>query len=209
MHSTYPTIVYGYHGTSDIIAKQVINGEIRLEQKEEPYHWLGQGIYFWENSCKRALDFAIEKKKRDERNGTNRFQGNPTVIGTVIELGRCLNLLDPMGVDSVKKAYEALKEFTKHSDLEMPKNKSAYEEDHDKLFRNLDCAVIDMVHSILKKNNKPAYDSVRAVFIEGKPLYDGAGFQEKNHIQICIVNPACIKGSFYLPGCINNCVKCD
>lgn len=43
-----------------------------------------------------------------------------------------------------------------------------------------------------------AYDSVRGVFWEGKPLYPNAGFAEKNHIQICVCNPNCIKG-YFLP----------
>ena len=39
-------------------------------------------------------------------------------------------------------------------------------------------------------------DSVRGVFVEGKSVYPGAGIPEKTHIQICIVNPNCIKGYF-------------
>lgn len=33
---------------------------------------------------------------------------------------------------------------------------------------------------------------------EGGELYPGSGFREKNHIQIAIINPNCIKG-FFLP----------
>ena len=36
------------------------------------------------------------------------------------------------------------------------------------------------------------------IFWEGKPLYPNAGFAEKNHIQICVCNPNCIKG-YFLP----------
>ena len=49
-----------------------------------------------------------------------------------------------------------------------------------------------------ENNEERAYDSVRGVFWEGKPLYPNAGFAEKNHIQICICNPNCIKG-YFLP----------
>ena len=45
---------------------------------------------------------------------------------------------------------------------------------------------------------KPAFDSIRGVFFEGDELYPGAGFKEKDHIQICIRNPNCIKG-YFLP----------
>ena len=37
-----------------------------------------------------------------------------------------------------------------------------------------------------------------AVIVEGDELYPGAGFHDKNHIQICIRNPNCIKG-FFIP----------
>jgi hypothetical protein len=66
----------------------------------------------------------------------------------------------------------------------------------------LDCAVIQNIHELNKKNNIQPYDSVRGVFWEGDPLYLNAGFREKNHIQICICNPNCIKG-FFLPQYLN------
>ena len=67
-------------------------------------------------------------------------------------------------------------------------------------------AIIDlgyqMTHKFNQEANKRAYDSVRGVFWEGKPLYPNAGFAEKNHIQICVCNPNCIKG-YFLPRGIN------
>ena len=39
-------------------------------------------------------------------------------------------------------------------------------------------------------------------FWEGQELYPNAGFREKNHIQICVCNPNCIKG-YFLPSGIN------
>jgi len=64
------------------------------------------------------------------------------------------------------------------------------------VLRYLDCAVVEYTHSFLKFKNQPAFDSVRAAFIEGDKIYPGAGFNEKTHIQICILNPNCIKGFF-------------
>ena len=43
-----------------------------------------------------------------------------------------------------------------------------------------------------------AYDSVRGVFFEGSELYPTSGFREKDHIQISIINPNCIKAFFKL-----------
>jgi hypothetical protein len=39
-------------------------------------------------------------------------------------------------------------------------------------------------------------DSVKGVFIEGRPIYEGSGFHEKTHIQIAVRNLDCVKGMF-------------
>ncbi|MEC0145122.1 hypothetical protein [Paenibacillus alginolyticus] len=69
-------------------------------------------------------------------------------------------------------------------------------ESQDLLLRFLDCAVIQSVHEFNREMGLKQYDSVRGVFFEGNELYPGAGFMEKNHIQICVINPNCIKGYF-------------
>lgn len=38
------------------------------------------------------------------------------------------------------------------------------------------------------------------VFVEGEPIYPGAGFDAKTHVQICVCDPACIKGVFRVRG---------
>lgn len=71
----------------------------------------------------------------------------------------------------------------------------------DFLFRNLDCAVIQKLHKTILENPDicfEPFDSVRGLFIEGNEVYTGSTFKEKNHIQICVVNPNCIKG-FFVP----------
>ena len=76
----------------------------------------------------------------------------------------------------------------------MPKNVNV-SGSKDRLLRRLDCAVIENLHTL---NTENPFDSVRGVFVEGDPLYEGAGFNEKNHIQICVRNPNCIK-AFFIP----------
>ena len=66
----------------------------------------------------------------------------------------------------------------------------------DLLYRDLDCAVIQRIHQYNKENKKRGFDSVRGVFLEGNPVYENAGIMEKTHVQLCIVNPNCIKGYF-------------
>lgn len=64
------------------------------------------------------------------------------------------------------------------------------------ILRNLDHAVIEFLHESRKIQKLPPFDTVRAAFWEGNDLYPNAGFKEKNHIQICVRNPNCIKGYF-------------
>lgn len=64
-------------------------------------------------------------------------------------------------------------------------------------------AVINLLHRINEEKGQRAYDSVRAVFFEGEDLYENAGFKEKNHIQIAVRNPNCIKG-YFIPRTQNN-----
>jgi hypothetical protein len=72
----------------------------------------------------------------------------------------------------------------------MPLNKGAN--------RQLDCAVIKYVHESNKKQDVPSYDTIRSPFQEGGPIYDGANFTDRLHIEICVLNPATIKG-YFLP----------
>ena len=97
-------------------------------------------------------------------------------------------------IQILNSGYETLSEMLKTRGF-MPENKNIGIS-KDLLMRYLDCAVIETIH----ENNEPAnrYDSVRGMFIEGKFPYPNAGFKEKNHIQICIRNPNCIKG-YFLP----------
>ncbi len=61
--------------------------------------------------------------------------------------------------------------------------------------RELDCAVIRFTHQLAEKKGT-YFDSVRAAFLEGEPLYPGSMFRKQNHIQIAVINPNCIKGIF-------------
>ena len=78
----------------------------------------------------------------------------------------------------------------------IPQNKKGRSE-VDFLLRNLDCAVIEQLHDLIKLQGREEYDSVRGVFVEGNPIFPGSAIAERTHIQICVVNPNCIKGYFY------------
>jgi len=117
------------------------------------------------------------------------------MIGAVLNLGFCLDLTDYKSLGLLKDAYEILKDTLKKSQTSLPKN-IPVAETADLLLRELDCAVIETLHKVRSEQGLQPYDSVKGVFWEGRELYPNAGFREKNHIQICIRNPNCIKGYF-------------
>ena len=95
----------------------------------------------------------------------------------------------------LKESYKLLREASEKYGLKIPQNVPLVK-DGDLIKRNLDCAVIESIHAFNKKEKLDEFDSVRGVFFEGSDLYPDAGFKEKNHIQIAIRNPNCIKGYF-------------
>ncbi len=187
MRNNYPNLVLAYHGCDVSVRDAVIKGE-SFKPSENPYDWLGNGIYFWENDEQRAYEWAEELK----RSGS---VSEPAVVGAVLDLGNCLNLLDRDSIDMLSLGYERLLRISQEYGTEMPKNLNA-RNNRDWLFRNLDCAVIETLHDYVKSENLPPYDSVRGLFEEGERAYPGSGFRKKTHVQICITNPNCIIGCF-------------
>jgi len=108
-------------------------------------------------------------------------------------LGTVLIYLILTSLQVLKTYYDLLENTYRKTGLEMPINSNI---GTDKLLRKLDCAVFEYMHNEMKKDEVKPFDSIRAAFWEGKELYPNAGFKEKNHIQICIRNPNCIKGYF-------------
>lgn len=198
MYSVLPSFIIGFHGCDESVAEDVLANKATLHKSTNTYDWLGNGIYFWENNPQRALEYANSLKKNPIR--CKEIITKPAVLGAIINLGHCLNLLDSKYLKHVKDGYKYLQTASKIADQELPENKNI-KDSKDLLLRSLDCMVIETVHQmqqVLKDEGKVAYtfDTVRAVFVEGDELYDGAGFNDKNHIQVCVRNPNCIKGYF-------------
>ncbi|NJL32404.1 MAG: hypothetical protein HC898_12750 [Phycisphaerales bacterium] len=190
MDIALPTFILGYHGCDRKLAEDIYTGKETLKPSENKYDWLGTGIYFWEHNPQRAYEFACEVIS-SPRNKNQKIN-EPAVVGAVINLGNCLNLLDARNLELVKNSYEIMKDSIRLYRKRMPRNIGG----KDLLQRNLDCAVINALHEHHKTANLMAYDTVRAAFVEGRPLYKNAGFHEKNHIQIAVRETKCIIGYF-------------
>ena len=187
MHRLTCAFILGYHGCDQRVGERLLGGA-SFKPSDNEYDWLGPGIYFWEANPLRGLEFARESS---QRRGSR--ISRPYVIGAVIEVGLCLDLTTSAGLDWLRIAYDSLAEVTRTAGGALPTNSG------DGLRRNLDCAVIRHLHSILEAQNLPALDTVKGVFTEGREAYPGSGFSEKTHIQIAVRNPECIKGVFRVP----------
>jgi hypothetical protein len=187
VHRLSSSFVLAYHGCQRPVGERLLAGEA-FEQSTNDYDWLGTGTYFWETNPRRALEWAAFLKAKSKPT----VNSDPFVVGAVIDLGYCLDLLSSNGIAAVKAAHSDFKEQIETFGNPMPRNSGGV----DLLSRRLDCAAINHLHTIQARASAPAFDSVRGVFIEGPEIYENSGFREKTHIQICVRNPLIIKGVF-------------
>lgn len=203
MYNKRPNLYIGFHGCDESIQKKLVLHPDNVRSSQEKFDWLGHGFYVWENNHERAMQWAQDKHKRGKIS-------KPSVVGVLYQLDHCLDFTDSSFTKYIPVYYESMKKDLLLSGKEIPKNKDVPKAAHsDLVLRELDCAVIEYMHAKIEEEIKSEikakkyselkrFDSVRGIFTEGGPVFEGAGIQSKNHIQICIRNLNCIKG-FFIP----------
>lgn len=181
MHRLSGGLVLGFHGCAKSTARQLLAGK-PFRPSRNDYDWLGEGIYFWESNPRRGLEFVREKMKREGH------KGPVQVVGAVLDLGLCLDLTTSAGIDQTRSAFDQLRKSFHVARTPLPRNKE--------YLKPLDCAVINYLHQLRASRGLEAVQTVRGVFIEGGPAYEGAGIAAKTHIQLAVRDPTCIKGVF-------------
>jgi len=184
-----PAFILGFHGCDAKVGEAILRGkEQHLMPSDNDYDWLGSGVYFWEGNPARALQFATECAQ-----GSIHSKGGittPFVLGTIINLGHCLDLADSSAIAQVHESYRKLQDMMRDTNEKLPANGKSLRA------RRLDCLVFNLLHTFRREKGLSPYDTVRGLFWEGEPIYPGAGVGENNHIQICVCNPANILGYF-------------
>lgn len=183
----YDRTVIGYHGCDAKVAEQLLRGE-SFKPSQNDYDWLGEGIYFWEYGADRALQFAEDQRARGKVK-------TPAVVGALLQLGNCFDLMDTRFTKNLGEAYATFATLSKRSKTPLPRNTGKTK---DLMLRRLDCAVIKWNLELLAglAENSIKYDTVRCGFVEGKPAFKGSGIREKSHVQLAVRNPSCIIGVF-------------
>lgn len=182
MHRLSASFVLGYHGCDAAVAELLLQN-LPFSPSHNTWDWLGGGIYFWEANPLRGLEFASEVAARNGNGITT-----PAVIGAVLDLGFCLDLTTSLGLQKVKDAYLEMSRVTEEAGMALPRNLPDGR-------HNLDCAVLNYLHRVREASDIP-FDTVKGILTEDPLLYPGSAFGSKNHVQIAVRNPACIKGVF-------------
>ena len=178
-----------FYSCDKLLALEVLSDKKELDPSENGWDWLGHGIYFWEQNPRRAWEYALENSKKKQFNKKKII--TPFVLGAIVELGECLNLVDQEAIEILVEAYHGLEKTIKEAGAKMPKNTGDN--------RKLDCSVIQFIHQTRTTISglKP-FDTIRSSFSEGEQAYPGSNFTKRQHIQICVQNKDMIKG-YFLP----------
>lgn len=162
-----------FHGTRRETAEKLVRGE-PFGPSTNDDDWLRHGIYFWEFAPQQAWWWA-------ER----RYGSEAAVVGALLRLGQCIDLLDPRNTELLRRAYGEVEATAAQAGIELPNNANNH--------KYLDCAVFNYLCAKLEKQGL-AVESSRAVFV---PLKDGqmprlwtrSGVFEGAHIQLCVREP--------------------
>jgi hypothetical protein len=174
--SAYSREVHGYHGCDHAVADRLMSGDAFVASSNA-WDWLGDGIYFWEYGPDRALRWA-EQQPRVKR---------PAVVGAVIQLGRCFDLLDTRFTTELRKFYPRWVRLLQSDGSTVPRNRGKA--------RYLDRTVIEAYIQQAQEMGT-VYDTIRGAFAEGEPIYPGSGIYMETHIQVAVRNPERIVGVY-------------
>lgn len=196
-----PSVVRGYHGTILPDAQKIVDNR-QIDKRIAPYHWLGQGIYFWEDAPLRAWEWALTRSRQERE--------LPAVVSAFVVLRNCLDFLDIASWPYVRGAHTLLEqECAIHgpSSTPMPRQQPSFYIDYfNPMHRNrlgryipeptlrqnfnyLDCEVVERAVLLAEHRSQAMVKSVRAAFLEGRQLYGNSYFFDRNHVQIAVRDP--------------------
>jgi hypothetical protein len=184
----YQRLIVAYHGCERETRDRVLLGSEKLKPSQKAYDWLGNGIYFWEHGVDRAKNWAETRYGKGLK--------KPAVLGALIQLGNCFDLLDTRYTRLLNASWPDFEQSFQIQGKPLPINKPSRSNDVDAALRILDCAMINWAVSQAEQETGGVFDTVRGVFQEGEPAFPNSYILDKSHIQIAVRNPACILGYF-------------
>lgn len=127
----YDRTVVAFHGTRKSTAEKLVSG-VPFDQSENDDDWLGHGIYFWEYAPQQAWWWA-------ER----RYGDDAAVVGALVRLGRCIDLLDPSNATLLMRAHDDLDRMLAATKQKLKSNANNH--------KYRDCAVFNYLFETLRR----------------------------------------------------------
>ena len=185
----YQRQIIAYHGCDESVAERALRGE-ELKPSVNDYDWLGKGIYFWEHGPARALEWAQFMSTRGK-------VSKPAVVGALIQLGHCFDLLDVRYTARLEELYPLFVKTLIQTGGVLPAN------DVPRKLHRLDCAFLNWAIPQVEKQTGLVFQTVRGVFVEGNRIYPDAQIFAKSHIQVVVRDSSAIIG-YFRPAAIDN-----
>lgn len=170
----YDRTVVAFHGTRKSTAKRLVAGD-SFGPSENDDDWLGHGVYFWEYAPQQAWWWA-----------QRRYAEDAAVVGAMIRLGRCFDLLDPSNADVLSAAGRRHDAAMTAAGQPVPNNANTH--------KYRDCAIFNYMFTKMDELDK-RYESARAVFVpllpkKGLPrLWTRSGVFRGSHVQLSVREP--------------------
>jgi hypothetical protein len=185
-YSDYHRTVVAHHGTRLSTAREIVLGNRPFIPSRNGDDWLGHGIYFWEYAPQQAFEWAKARSLKFK------WDEEIAVLGSMIRLGNCFDLLDPLNVKNLSSYYQSyIDTFNQTPDVKPEVNFKAN--------KRLNCAVFNYTHGFLETEGT-SIDTYRAAFIltpdRNDRIWAGSGINNRSHIQICVRNPESILGTW-------------
>jgi hypothetical protein len=159
-----PEAVSGYHGTNARAAALILQQGFTISRND--YDWLGDGIYFFQDSPARAWEWARQRHGREA-----------AVVASRLRLRDCMDLLDPNWTTVLADSYDSFLAQLKEAGLPLPRQTAGA--------HRLDRAVINYAVGILAEQDI-VVRAVRAAFAEGAPVFPDSALFTRAHVQIAV-----------------------
>jgi hypothetical protein len=118
---------------------------------------------------------------------TQQHPQNPAVIRSLIQLDRCIDLLDIKWFPPLKIVYNSFREGYQRFERPFPKQNPTLSKAH-----RLDCAFFNYATELLRSQGQEM-EAIRAVFVEGENMFPSSAIFDLAHIQIAVKNTALIR----------------
>jgi hypothetical protein len=157
-------MLHGFHGTTSEAAQAIRREGFQLSRN--PYDWLGDGVYFFQDAPERAWEWAAEH-----------YGDSAAVIGAEIHLVNCFDLLDTRWTRLLTDAYDSYLKFLKEAGRPIPRQTGGA--------HRLDREVINYAIGVLAERSINIA-CVRGAFTEGYPVFPDSAIYDRAHVQIAV-----------------------